>query len=131
MAVKSSIIGEFIVTINDDKSVEVVRIYKSTMKALTEIWEGNGMGDVPKNWNTQDLGRKVLAQFCGGAKEGTVGEYSIDREGNNRINVIRKYTDVTEGLRQCAEAVKIPYENDWDALNFSEKLVNIFETNKN
>ena len=37
MAKKSEIIGEYIVTIDDNNSVSVSRIYKSTMAALREV----------------------------------------------------------------------------------------------
>lgn len=43
MAKNSEIIDEFVVTINDNNSVSVSRIYKSTMAALKEIAEANGI----------------------------------------------------------------------------------------
>ena len=79
MAKKSEIIGEYIVTIDDNDSVSVSRIYKSTKKALSEIAEANGI-EVLESWNTQQLGRLLLSQFCNGEKEGTIGEYAIERE---------------------------------------------------
>ena len=56
MAKNSEIIDEFIVTLNDNNSVSVSRIYKSTMAALKEIAEANGI-EVQKTWTTQHLGR--------------------------------------------------------------------------
>lgn len=130
MAKKSVICGEFIVTINDDESVSVNKIYKSTMAALKEIAVANGFEVSPK-WNTQDLGRRLLAQFCNGAKEGTIGEYQIEREANQRINVIRTFSNTIEGLRQCADTIKFPYEKDWNSQYFGNVLVNYIENNKN
>lgn len=117
------------VTVNDNDSVSVNKIYKSTMAALKEIAVANGM-EVSPNWNTQDLGRKLLAQFCNGAKEGIIGEYQIEREPNQRINVIRTFSNTTEGLRQCADSIKFPYEKDWNTQYFGSVLVNYIENNK-
>ena len=55
MAKNSEFIGEYVVTLNDNNSVSVSRIYKSTMAALTEIAKANGI-EVQKTWTTQHLG---------------------------------------------------------------------------
>ena len=125
MAKKSEIIGEFIVTIDDNNSVSVSRIYKSTMKALTEIAESKGI-EVLKTWTTQHLGRLLLTQFCNGEKEGTIGEYTIEREDNNRINVIRTYSNTMDGLREAAKVIGYtddPKEKGWNTQNFGRHLV--------
>ena len=125
MAKKSEIIGEYIVTIDDNNSVSVSRIYKSTMKALTEIAESKGI-DVLKSWTTQHLGRLLLTQFCNGEKEGTIGEYTIEREANNRINVIRTYSNTMDGLREAAKVIgytEDPKEKGWNTQNFGRHLV--------
>lgn len=113
MAKKSEIIEEFIITEDDNGLFSVNRIYKSTMKALKEIWKGNGMGDVPKNWNTQDLGRHILNDICGGVREATIGEYTIERERNERINLIRNYSNARDGLKDCADSIKFRYDDGW------------------
>ena len=125
MAKKSEIIGEYIVTIDDNNSVSVSRIYKSTMKALTEIAESKGI-DVLKSWTTQHLGRLLLTQFCNGEKEGTIGEYTIEREANNRINVIRTYSNTMDGLREAAKVIgytEDPKEKGWSTQNVGRHLV--------
>ena len=125
MAKTSEIIGEYIVTIDDNNSVSVSRIYKSTMKALTEIAESKGV-EVLKTWTTQHLGRLLLAQFCNGEKDGTIGEYTIEREDNNRINVIRTYANTMDGLREAAKAIgyaEDPKEKGWNTQNFGRHLV--------
>ena len=125
MAKKSEIIGEFIVTIDDNNSVSVSRIYKSTMKALTEIAESKGI-EVLKTWTTQHLGRLLLTQFCNGEKEGTIGEYTIEREDNNRINVVRTYSNTMDGLREAAKVIGYtddPKEKGWNTQNFGRHLV--------
>lgn len=131
MAKKSEIIGEFIVTIHDNNSVEVSRIYKSTKKVLREIWEGAGKGDVPPTWTTQDLGRHILNELCGGAREATLGEYTIEREDNNRINVIKTYKNTKEGLCEAAKELNFPLdprEQGWNTQRFGRILVNFAQT---
>ena len=125
MAKTSEIIGEYIVTIDDNNSVSVSRIYKSTMKALTEIAESKGI-EVLKTWTTQHLGRLLLTQFCNGEKEGTIGEYTIEREANDRINVIRTYSNTMDGLREAAKVIgytEDPKEKGWNTQNFGRHIV--------
>lgn len=125
MAKTSEIIGEYIVTIDDNNSVSVSRIYKSTMKALTEIAESKGI-EVLKSWTTQHLGRLLLTQFCNGEREGTIGEYTIEREANNRINVVRTYSNTMDGLREAAKVIgytEDPKEKGWNTQNFGRHLV--------
>ena len=124
------IIGEFIIGIDDHGSISVNRIYKSTMKALKEIWEGNDKGEAPKDWNTQDLGRHITNELCGGIKNTTIGEYAIEREDNQRINVIRRYSVAKEGLRDCADSISFQYDNDWTTRQFGQKLIDFYLASK-
>lgn len=130
MAKKSEIIGEFIITEDDNGSFSVSRIYKSTKKALTEIWTNAGKGEVPKNWFAHSLGRHILNELCDGAKEATIGEYTIERESNNRINVLRTYSTTIEGLRECAESIGMPYEEAWNTRQFGRTLIEFFQKTK-
>lgn len=128
MTKNSEIIGEYIVTIDGDVSVS--RIYKSTKKALTEIWTNAGKGEVPKTWFAHALGRHILNDLCGGARKATIGEYTLEREDNNRINVLRTYSDTMEGLRECAESIRMPYDEQWDTAQFGSELIEFFQKKK-
>lgn len=131
MAKKSEIIGEFIVTIHDNGSVEVSRIYKVTKDALKEIWTTNRKEMPEKDWTTQEWGRQVLKEFCGGAKEGVIGEYSVEREENNRINVIRTYKNTMDGLRKVAETLEFhpePKQQGWNTQRYGAVLVKFAQT---
>ncbi|MDE6447919.1 MAG: hypothetical protein K2L35_06330 [Muribaculaceae bacterium] len=133
MAKKSEIIGEYIVTIHDNGSVEVSRIYKSTKKALIEIWTEAGLPMPEKEWNTQEWGRRVLKELCGGETVGTVGEYTIEREENNRINVIRKYGNTKAGLREVAKELNFlpdPNEQGWNTQRYGAVLVEFAHSGK-
>lgn len=95
------------------------------MKALTEIAESKGI-EVLKTWTTQHLGWLLLTQFCNGEKEGTIGEYTIEREGNNRIYVIRTYSNTMYGLREATKVIgytEDPKEKGWNRQHFGCHLV--------
>lgn len=128
MAKDSEIIGEFIVTIEDSGSVTVNRISKSTKEVLEKIWADGGMGEHPKTWNTQDLGRHILNDLCNGQKEATIGEYIIEREANNRINVLRTYSNTKKGLRECAETIGFDYHDNWDTRQLGRELIKFIKS---
>lgn len=129
MAKKSVICGEFIITINDNNSVSVSKIYKNTKEALREIASTNNF-EISPNWTTNDLGRKILAQFCNSAKNGVIGEFQIEREANQRINVIKTFNNTIEGLRQCAKTINFKYDENWGTQTFGNKLVCYIESQK-
>ncbi len=126
MAKKSTTIGEFIITIDDDKSVSVSRIYRSTMAALKIIAKKKGF-DVDPKWNTQRLGKLLLDNFCDGERTGTIGEYVIEREDSGRINVLQTYNNTIEALRQCSKACGFEYDPKWNTQTFGNKLVTAAE----
>lgn len=57
MVKKSAISGEYIITIEDNNSVRVCRIYDNVIGSLWEICEKEGMEIDPK-WNTQSWGAR-------------------------------------------------------------------------
>lgn len=131
MAKKSAIVGEYIVTVDDSK-IYVCRIYKSTMAALKEVAEANGI-DVKSTWTTQHLGRLLLTQFCNGATQGTIGEYDIQRDPNNRINVIRNYSNNLQGLREAANVAGFTPGSDalsWTQIGHAIALVDFVNSQK-
>ena len=129
MAKDSEFIGEYIVTIHDNGSVEVSRIYKSTMAALREIAALKGM-EVKETWFAHALGRNILKEYCNGEKSGTIGEYTIEREDNNRINVIRTYSNTKAGLRECSETIGFEYDDSWNTQHFGRELIKFIKSKK-
>lgn len=59
MAAKSAISGEYIIQKEDSGSIVVYRVYDNTKAALREISEKVGF-EVDPNWNTQQLGSKLI-----------------------------------------------------------------------
>ena len=62
MAKKTELIGEYIVTMNDNYSVSVSRTDSNTMEGLREATKVIGYAEDPKEkgWNTQDYGRYLV-----------------------------------------------------------------------
>ncbi|MBR5146283.1 MAG: hypothetical protein IKW54_01500 [Bacteroidales bacterium] len=59
MAKKSAIAGEYILSVLDNGSVEVYRIYDNTKEALREIAEKENF-PYDKEWTTRQLGNKLI-----------------------------------------------------------------------
>ena len=130
MAKKSVIIGEYVVTIEDTGTVSVSQIYKSTMQAMREMAALKGM-EVPSNWNNHYLGKKLLDTYCGPeAQSGVIGEYSIERQPNGHIDVIRTFSNTKASLRLISDLIGYKYENKWDTRTLGNKLVEYVEANK-
>lgn len=117
--------GEFIIEEYANHHYEIKRLYisRNAKKALTEIWENNGKGEVPPTWNTQHLGKKILDEFCNGKNTGTVGEYEIDRDDQGRISVIRTYSNRMQGLRECVKAFNFKVDDNWTNLQIVARLI--------
>lgn len=117
--------GDFIIEEYANNHYEVKRLYisRNAMKALKEIWESSGKGEAPQTWTTQHLGRKILDEFCNGERTGTVGEYEIERDEQNRISVIRTYSNRMNGLRECAEFFDFTVDPKWNNLQLGARLI--------
>lgn len=59
LAKKSAIAGEYILSVLDNGSVEVYRIYDNTKEALREIAEKENF-PYDKEWTTRQLGNKLI-----------------------------------------------------------------------
>lgn len=59
MAKKSVIAGEYVVSVLDNGSIEIYRIYDNVKGALREIAEKEGFEYDP-TWNTRQFGSKLV-----------------------------------------------------------------------
>lgn len=130
MAKKSAIIGEFVLTINDNDSVAVNLIPDSTRKELKEIAKQNKITYDDK-LTTHQLGALIFKEL-GKPGENTlsIGEYEIEKEKGGRINVLKTYSNTKEGLRIIAE--KAGFDKDdkkegWNTQQFGRKLMSFIE----
>ncbi len=123
---KSVSIGEYILQIDENKSVTVYRIYKSTIAGLKECAASMNF-EVKDTWFAQALGRNLLKEFCNGEKSGTIGEFYIERDEKGHIDAYRKYSNSIDALREISDAIGFPYEKKWNTQTFGAKLLEYAE----
>ena len=124
MAKKSEIIGEYILTINDDNSVNVSMIPDNTKEELRKIAKKNNIAYDDK-LTTHQLGALILKEL---GKKGentlTFGEYEIEKEPGGRINLLKTYGNTKEGLRHISDEIGFEYNMEWNTQQFGRSLMN-------
>lgn len=128
MAKKSAISGEYIITVEDNDSVRVLKIYDNVKGSLRECAEAKGFEYDP-NWTTRQFGSKLIKEF-GEGNEATIGEYTIVKRDNGSIETYRTYANTKGALRECAEANGFAYDPNWTTRQFGSKLVDFVNANK-
>ncbi len=128
MAKKSAISGEYIITIEDNNSVRVCRIYDNVIGSLREICEKEGMEIDPK-WNTQQLGREVIKRFGEGTMA-EVGEYVVTRCPSGSIETYRTFANTMGALREIAAKIGFEILPKWNTQDAGRKIVDFINANK-
>lgn len=128
MAKKSAISGEYIITIEDNNSVRVCRIYDNVIGSLREICEKEGMEIDPK-WNTQQLGREVIKRFGEGTMA-EVGEYVVTRRPSGSIETYRTFANTMGALREIAAKIGFEILPKWNTQDAGRKIVDFINANK-
>lgn len=127
MAKKSAIYGEYIVSVKDDGSIEVLRIYDNVIGSLREIAESKGFEYEP-SWNTQQFGAKIIKEF-GEGNEAHVDNYMIVKKDNGHIDTYRTYGNTMEALRNISSVVGFEFDSKWNTRQMGSKLID-FINNK-
>lgn len=127
MAKKSAIYGEYIVSVKDDGSIEVLRIYDNVIGSLREIAESKGFEYDP-SWNTQQFGAKIIKEF-GEGNEAHVDNYMIVKKDNGHIDTYRTYGNTMEALRNISSVVGFEFDSKWNTRQMGSKLID-FINNK-
>lgn len=128
MVKKSAISGEYIITIEDNNSVRVCRIYDNVIGSLREICEKEGMEIDPK-WNTQQLGREVIKRFGEGTMA-EVGEYVVTRRPSGSIETYRTFANTMGALREIAAKIGFEILPKWNTQDAGRKIVDFINANK-
>ncbi len=128
MVKKSAISGEYIITIEDNNSVRVCRIYDNVIGSLWEICEKEGMEIDPK-WNTQQLGREVIKRFGEGTMA-EVGEYVVTRRPSGSIETYRTFANTMGALREIAAKIGFEILPKWNTQDAGRKIVDFINANK-
>ena len=121
MAKKSVIAGEYTIEIDDTGYVDVVRKTSNAYATMCAI-AGEKRFPVDPEWNTQDLGRKLVTEF-GDGKTAQFGDVTITRLSDQRIKIIEEYKNIKAVLREIAEKMNFPYDKAWNTQTFGSKLV--------
>ncbi len=128
MAKKSAITGEYIITVEDNNSIRVCRIFDNVIASLREICQKEGMEVDPK-WNTQQLGREVIKRFGDGTMA-EVGEYVVTRRPSGSIETYRTYGNTLGALREIAAKIGFEIDPKWNTQSTGRKLVDFINASK-
>ena len=127
--VKSAITGEYIIQINEKSQVKVYRIFDNVIASLREAAAEVGFEIDPK-WNTQETGRRLVANFGGGDQTATVGNYVITINANKSVNSYRTYSNTIGALREIAAKIGFVIDPKWNTQTTGSKLVDFINANK-
>ena len=121
MAKKSAIYGEYVVSVKDDGSIEVFRIYDNVKGSLREIAESKGFEYDP-SWITQQFGARLIKEF-GEGSEAHVDNYVIVKNDNGHIDTYRTYENTKEALRSISSATGFELDSNWTTRQIGSKLI--------
>lgn len=121
-------LGDFMLYCYDGNHYEVERVYidRTAMQALRDIWALCTKEPIPTTCsNNQSLGKRILDEFCNGERKGIIQDFEIVREADNSISVYRVYGKgrVMQGLRECSEHFKFPYDKGWNNMQLGARLM--------
>lgn len=128
MAKKSAISGEYIITVEDNGTVRVCKIYDNVKGSLREIAALKDFEVDPK-WNTQELGRRICKEF-GEGNMAEVGEYVVTRRDSGKIETYRTYANTMGALREIAAQVGFEINENSNTRQNGSKLVDFINANK-
>lgn len=126
MAKKSAIIGEYIITVEDSGTVNVLKIYDNVKQSLRECAVAKEFKYDPK-WTTRQFGSKLIKEF-GEGKEATIGEYTIVKRDNDSIETYRAFKNTMEGLREVAERIDFEINENSNTRNNGSKIVDFINS---
>lgn len=126
MAKKSAISGEYIITVEDNGTVRVCKIFDNVKGSLRECAEAKNFEYNPE-WTTRQFGSNLVKEF-GDGKIAEIGEYTITKRDSGSIESYRVYDNTKGALREIAESIGFEYDPNWTTRQFGSKLVD--EINK-
>lgn len=127
MAKKTAISNEYVITINEDGSIEVFRQFDNVKASLREIANQQGFAYSPE-WTTRQFGQKII-KANGGVDDVEIGNYYVRRLPSGTIESYRTYDNVKGALREVAGKIGFTYDPNWTTRQFGNKLVNFLNGN--
>ena len=126
--VKKAKFGEYNVLRDEEGSIMVITLYDNAKGALREVAEKEGF-EVDPNWNTRQLGSKLIKKINGESPKTKArtyawsGEYCIDQEADGAIKVFKVYDNVKGALREISGKVGFEFDANWNTRQFGAKLI--------
>lgn len=129
MAKQSVIAGEYIVQIEDNGHVDVVRVPRNAYATMEGIAKEKGFPYDPK-WNTQHFGR-VLCKEYGDGWTATFDDITITRQKDNHIDIVQQCKPAKRALQDICEKMGFEYDRNWNTQHLGRKVVKCLLENKN
>lgn len=126
MAKKSAIIGEYIITVEDSGSVNVLKIFDNVKESLRQCAVAKEFEYDPE-WTTRQFGSKLIKEF-GEGKEATIGEYTIVKRDNESIETYRAFKNTMEGLREVAGRIDFEINENSNTRQNGSKIVDFINS---
>lgn len=120
---KSAIVGEYIIQVEQSGHVTVYRIYDNVKESLREIYNVRGL-EYNDKWTTRQMGSNLIKQL-GGDNSVTVGEYVVVKRNNGAIETYRDFGNgnVKEALRSLAKTVGMEVNPVWNTQTLGSKII--------
>ncbi|MGM9790186.1 MAG: WG repeat-containing protein [Candidatus Cryptobacteroides sp.] len=129
MAKQSVIAGEYIIQIEDNGHVDVVRVPRNAYVTMEGIAKEKGFPYDPK-WNTHQFGRALCKEY-GDGWTATFGDITITRQKDNSIEIIQKCKPARRALQDICEKMGFEYDRTWNTQHLGRKVVKYLLENKN
>lgn len=124
MMVKKSVIsGEYIIQQNNNRSIEVYRIYDNVKEGLREVAMKHNIA-YDKSACTRTLGKLIIKEIGDGQMADT-GEYVIKVRKDGGIDIYRKFANVKDALRKISESIGYEYDTKWTTQQLGNKLIDL------
>ena len=122
MAKKSVIAGEYIIDIEENGHVDVLRIFSNAYATMTRIAKSKNFFIDPK-WNTRQLGNHLIKEF-GDGKIAKFDDIIIKRLPNDSIEVFQETNtgETKDTLREIAKKIGFEYDANWNTQTLGAKV---------
>ena len=123
MANKSAILGEYIITQEDNGSIRVCQIFDNVKDSLREASKSVGFKFDP-NWNTRQFGKNLVNEYGDGSgKTANVDEYTIVIRDSGSVETYRVHGNTIAALRKIASENEFKTDNNWNTRTLGSKLI--------
>jgi len=128
MAKQSVIAGEYVLQIEDNGHVNVVRVPRNAKATMIKISEKKGFKYDPK-WNTQYFGYALCKEF-GDKWSVKFDDITITRQKDNKIEIFQECRPVKGALKEICEKMGFEYDYEWNTQYFGYRVVKYLSENK-